>query len=94
LFSARAEIPVLDGMVIDDVSNIALGSWPQMGIGIRGLYLRFADYQIIDGRILEIPVGGTTSSQRHMYEKGIYFLGGPGHTCAPSAIVGQTEGLE
>jgi len=51
-----------------------------MGEGVHGLYLRFADYQMSDGRILEIPVGGTTTRQRHLYEKGIYFMGGPGHT--------------
>ncbi len=80
LRTARAEIPVLDGLVIDDVSSVALKPWPQMGVGVNGLYLRFADYQIIDGRLLEIPPRGATASQRQLYEKGIYFLGGPGHT--------------
>lgn len=80
LRTARAEIPVLDGLVIDDVSSAALRPWPQMGEGVTGLYLRFADYQIIDGRLLEIPPRGMMVSQRHLYEKGIYFLGGPGHT--------------
>jgi uncharacterized RmlC-like cupin family protein len=80
LWTARAEIPVLDGLVIDDVSTVALQPWPQMGEGIKGLYLRFADYQIIDGRILEIPPAAKTVSQRHFYEKGIYFLSGSGHT--------------
>ncbi len=80
LWRARAEIPVFDGLVIDDVSSIELQSWSQIGEGITGLYLRFADYQIIDGRILEIPTGGKTASQRHLYEKGIYFISGKGHT--------------
>ncbi len=80
LMKARAEIPVLDGLVIDDVSSVELKPWPQMGEGITGLYLRFADYQIIDGRILELPPRGQTASQRHLYEKGIFFISGRGHT--------------
>jgi uncharacterized RmlC-like cupin family protein len=80
LLTARAEIPVLDGMVIDDVSTVALTPWPEMGEGVSGLYLRFADYQIIDGRILEIPTSGSTVSRRQFYEQGIYFISGSGHT--------------
>jgi len=80
LRDARAQIPVMDGLVIDDINTVSLRPWPQMGAGVEGLYLRFADYQIIDGRIIQIPVGGKSASQRHFYEKGVYFLGGPGHT--------------
>ncbi len=77
---ARNEIPVHECLVVDDVKSIGLQSWSQMGEGISGLYLRFADYQMSDGRLLEIPVGGKTASRRHLYEEGIYFMGGPGHT--------------
>jgi uncharacterized RmlC-like cupin family protein len=80
LESARQEIPVFEGLVIDDVATVALRPWPQMGAGVTGLYLRFADYQINDGRILEIPPGGSTVSQRHLYEKGVYVIGGSGYT--------------
>lgn len=80
LAKAKSEIPVFEGLVIDDVRTVALQPWPQMGEGINGLYLRFADYQITDGRILEIPPHGETNPQRHLFEMGIYFFGGPGHT--------------
>ncbi|RPI00071.1 MAG: cupin domain-containing protein [Lysobacterales bacterium] len=80
LETARAEIPVFEGLVIEDVASIALRPWPQMGAGVTGLYLRFADYQINDGRLLEIPAGGSTVSQRHLYEKGVYVIGGSGYT--------------
>lgn len=80
LQSAREEIPVFEGLVIDDVASIALRPWPRMGEGITGLYLRFADYQINDGRLLEIPAGGHTVGQRHLYEKAIYIIGGSGYT--------------
>ena len=80
LESAREEIPVFEGLVIDDVASIALRPWPQMGEGITGLYLHLADYQINDGRLLEIPAGGSTVSQRHLYEKGVYVINGSGYT--------------
>lgn len=80
LLRARTEIPVFDGLVVDDVSTVAVRPWPEQGDGINGLYLRFADYQTIDGRILEIPPSGRTAEQRHFYEKAIYYISGSGHT--------------
>jgi mannose-6-phosphate isomerase-like protein (cupin superfamily) len=78
--TARKEIPVFEGLVIDDVATIELRPWPQMGEDVSGLYLRFADYQMTDGRIIEIPAGGKTASQRSLYEQGVYFISGSGHT--------------
>ena len=80
LVTAKSEIPVHECLYIDDVKTVPLESWAQQGKGIRGLYLRLADYQISDGRILEIPAMGATTPARHMFEMGVYFLGGPGHT--------------
>jgi len=80
LETARNEIPLFEGLVIDDVATEPLKPWPQMGEGITGLYLHLADYQITDGRLLEIPPGGHTAGQQHLFEKGIYFLAGSGHT--------------
>ena len=77
---ARIELPLFEGLVIDDVSQIELRPWPQMGQGVTGLYLRFADYQMNDGRILQIPAGGAAVEQRHLYEKAIYVIGGSGYT--------------
>jgi gentisate 1,2-dioxygenase len=80
LATAGEEMPVFEGLVIEDVTSIPLRPWEQMGEGVTGLYLRFADYQMSDGRILEIPVGGHTTSERRLYEQGIYFLSGSGYT--------------
>ncbi len=77
---AKTEIPVYEALFIKDVNSIELQPWPKMGAGVTGLYLHFADYQMSDGRILEIPAGGKTASRRRFYEKGVYFMGGPGHT--------------
>lgn len=80
LTRVRNEIPVHGGLVIGNAGSVKLRAWPQMGDGVNGLYLRLADYQTSDARILEIPARGKTTSQRHLYEQGIYFMGGPGHT--------------
>ena len=80
LEQARAEMPVFEGLVIEDVFTLELQPWPQMGEGVTGLYLRFADYQVNDGRILQIPASGRTIGQRHLYEKAIYILAGSGFT--------------
>jgi gentisate 1,2-dioxygenase len=77
---ARATTPIFEGIVIEDVASIPLKPWPAMGEGVSGLYLRFADYEITDGRLLELPAGGRTAPQRHLFEMGVYFLDGPGYT--------------
>jgi len=80
LAKAKTTLPLHEGFMIEDVANIPLRSWPQLGEGVTGLYLRFAGYQIIDGRILEIPAGGRTASQRQFCEIVIYFINGSGYT--------------
>jgi gentisate 1,2-dioxygenase len=76
----RSKIPIFEGIVINDVRTIELQPWPQLGETIRGLYLKFSDYQMTDGRILELPPHGSAKSQRHFFEMGVYLFGGPGHT--------------
>jgi len=80
LTASKSAIPVYEGMLIENVNSIALPPWGGMGEGVGGLYLRFADYQITDGRLLQIPVGGETAPLRHLYEMVVYALDGPGYT--------------
>lgn len=80
LEQARGEIPVREALVIDDVNEAPLQPWPRLGNGVTGLYLRFADYQVTDGRIVEIPAGGETVPLRALYEQGLYIIAGSGHT--------------
>ena len=74
---ARQSIPTFEGLVIQDARTEPLKPWD--GLGVDGLYIKMADYQITDGWILEIPAKGQTKPQRHMFEAGMYFFGGPGH---------------
>ena len=80
----KDEMPTFEGLIIQDARTEPLGYWEEMGVD--GLYIKMADYQITDGWILEIPPGGKTKPQRHLFEVGMYFFGGPGR------IVIQQEG--
>jgi gentisate 1,2-dioxygenase len=80
LDQAAAVMPLHQGLFIEDVRSTRLQAWPEMGEGVTGLYLRFADYQITDGRLLQIPADGKTFNIRHLYEMVVYVLDGSGHT--------------
>jgi hypothetical protein len=73
----KRHVPVYQGLVIQDVRTEPLTPWDDMGV--NGLYIQMADYQMIDGWILELPPGGSTKPQRHLFEAGLYFFGGSGH---------------
>ena len=73
----KEHMPTFEGLMIQDARTEPLSHWEDMGVD--GLYIKMADYQITDGWILEIPPHGQTKSQRHMFEAGMYFFGGPGH---------------
>jgi uncharacterized RmlC-like cupin family protein len=77
-------MPSFEGLVIQDARTEPLEHWEQFGVD--GLYIKMADYQITDGWILEIPPGGSIKPQRHLFEAGMYFFGGPGR------IILQQEG--
>src|SRR5438874_7559314 len=47
LKQAAARTPIFSGLVIDDARTVPLKPWADMGVD--GLYIRMADYQIIDG---------------------------------------------
>ena len=73
----KERIPTFQGLVIQDARTEPLQPWEDMGVD--GLYLKMADYQITDGWILEVPPHGKTKKQRHLFEAGVYFFGGPGY---------------
>jgi uncharacterized RmlC-like cupin family protein len=80
----KSKMPTFEGLLIQDARTEPLEYWDDMGVD--GLYIKMADYQITDGYILEIPAKGKTKKKRHLYEAGIYFFGGPGR------VVIQQEG--
>ncbi len=65
----KQRMPTFEGLVIQDARTVPLQHWEDMGVD--GLYLKMANYQITDGWILEVPPGGKTKKQRHLFEAGI-----------------------
>lgn len=80
LDKARNRIPVLDCDVVEDVYRVGLQPWEQEGPGVCGLYLRLGDNQVIDARILEIPINGSTNRGKHLFEMIVHVLEGSGRT--------------
>lgn len=95
----RENMPVFEGILIQDVNSVELHPWPALGENISGVYLRFSDYQLSDGRIIALPPSGKTTTQRHLFEMDIYCLSGRGYTMiqqegkAPERIDWQKRAL-
>ncbi|MDH3533923.1 MAG: hypothetical protein OEO82_13400, partial [Gammaproteobacteria bacterium] len=66
----KSKMPTFEGLLIQDARTEPLEYWEDMGVD--GLYIKMADYQITDGWILEIPPGGKTNKKRHLFEAGMY----------------------
>ena len=72
-------IPVIKGFFIKDISTAELAPWDLKGVPAAFVMLEGAG-GINDAYICEIPAGGKTRPQRHMYEEMIYVTKGHGAT--------------
>ncbi len=75
---AREGIPIVKGFVVSDVMELELGPWKRMGA--LGCYLNLAEQQRFDAYVCEIPRGGQTLPQRHLFEEIVYIVKGHGAT--------------
>jgi quercetin dioxygenase-like cupin family protein len=71
-------LPVTEDYGID-LFQVPTGPWPRYGVAGAAVHLKgrgdFANMFLLD-----IPPGGATSPQRHLYEEVIYVLDGSGST--------------
>ena len=70
-------IPVYRGFWAD-LAMLELAPWERKGC--LGAYVNLADQESLDAYVAEIPPGGKTNPQRHLYEEVIYVLRGRGAT--------------
>jgi hypothetical protein len=71
-------IPIVEDFGIDLLS-VEVRPWPRLGA--RGAYtLLRGRGDFLDTYVLEIPPGGETEPQRHLFEEVVYVLGGSGST--------------
>jgi len=78
-FIEAENIPIIRGLGIYDVRQLALGPWKRMGgkgayLELDGLQNRSALY------VVEIPPHGALNPEKHMYEEVCYVVEGRGST--------------
>jgi len=72
-------IPIVEGLAIADVTDLALRPWKRLGG--NGTYIQLKGGGGITGMyVVEIPAGGALNPERHIYDKLIYILKGRGGT--------------
>jgi len=75
----REEVPLVGGIYIRDMKQVEVGDWPRKGVKGALMYLDGDDEQ--DEHLVEIPPGGSTTPERHIYDEAIYVVAGRG-TCS------------
>jgi hypothetical protein len=59
-------IPVVEGYGVEDVGQVPLGNWRRLGC--QGAYVQMKGLEGITGVFVgEIPPGGRTESERHLW---------------------------
>ncbi|HZT07462.1 MAG TPA: cupin domain-containing protein [Chloroflexota bacterium] len=72
----REEVPLVGGIYIRDMKKVEVGPWPRKGVNGALCYLDGDDEQ--DEHIVEIPPGGKTIPEHHLYDEAIYVVSGRG----------------
>lgn len=72
-------IPIYEGIGVRNVRDLELGEWARLGA--RGAFLDLEGLEGLKGlHVLEVPGGGTTASQRHLYHEFYLVIEGRGTT--------------
>src|SRR2546429_8324430 len=80
---AKEGIPIHEGFGLD-LLDLDVASWPRLGA--KGAFAHLTGRgDFIDMQIVEIPPGGKTAPQRHLYEEVVYVLAGRGSTSVESS---------
>jgi len=77
---ARESIPVLEDFGLDLLS-VETAPWPRVGGSARGAYVHVKGRgDFVNAYVCELPPGGRTDPQRHLFEEVVYVLAGRGST--------------
>lgn len=75
----RERVAVVGGYYIPDLRELALAPWPRKGV--QGAVLRLVGAEdTTDCHVLELPPGGQTEPEHHIYEEIVFVLSGRGAT--------------
>ena len=78
-WQAKQKIPVVRGFFVEDVNTLAVEPWDLKGVPCS-LVVLDGTGGTNDAYVCEIPAGGKTKPQRHMYEEMVYVTQGYGAT--------------
>jgi gentisate 1,2-dioxygenase len=80
---AKEQVPVVGGLAVDLLS-VETSVWPRFGVPAAVVHLQArGDY--CDLHLIELPPGGQTERQGHLYEAVVYVLDGTGSTVLENA---------
>src|SRR6266498_4277183 len=78
-WQAEQRIPVVRGFFVEDVNTLPLEHWDLKGVPCSMVVLDGTG-GTNDAYVCEIPAGGKTKPQKHMYEEMVYVTKGYGAT--------------
>ena len=72
----REGVKVISGVYVRNLRTAEVGDWPRKGVKGAIVYLDGDDQW--DSQVLEIPPGGATITERHLYDEAIHVVSGRG----------------
>ncbi len=91
------EIPIVNGLVIDDLNDVELGPWDRMGGKGAFVNLGTKPSATTSAYLCEIEAGGSLKPQSHLFEQYMYVVSGRGATTVwvedrPKQLIEWQEG--
>src|SRR5437773_898521 len=78
-FLQREGLPLIGGLAVDDLKRVEVAYWPRLDA--RGAYIQLTGAEDTDGAyVLEVPSGGATTAEQHLFEEVFFVVGGRGST--------------
>ena len=79
-WAVREGIPILEDFGIDLLA-VEAAPWPRMGDNARGAFIHLKGRgDFVNAYLCELPPGGQTDPQQHLFEEVVYVLSGRGTT--------------
>jgi mannose-6-phosphate isomerase-like protein (cupin superfamily) len=88
-WTASEGVPVVEGFGFD-LRTVEVAPWPRMGGSALGAYVHLKGRgDFVNTVVCELPAGGQTDPQRHLYEEVVYVLSGRGSTTIEASDGGR-----
>jgi uncharacterized RmlC-like cupin family protein len=79
-WTKRQQVPIVEGIAVD-LTTIETAPWPRLGGGAKAAFVQLRGRgDFIGLHLIELPPGGKTDWQHHLYDEVFYVLSGHGST--------------